>query len=68
MLVHTPSRLAGPVTRRRSWWNRNRQRSAEAPIRTELVERVRRKIAAGTYETPEKLQLALSRLLDDIGR
>lgn len=32
-------------------------------IRTELVERVRREIAAGTYETPEKFQAALDRLL-----
>jgi negative regulator of flagellin synthesis FlgM len=37
----------------------------DAPgIRTELVERVRQEIAAGTYETPEKLEAALERLLD----
>ena len=33
------------------------------PIRTELVERVRREIAAGTYDTPEKWAIALERLL-----
>ncbi len=33
-------------------------------IRVELVERVRREIAAGTYDTPEKFELALERLLD----
>jgi hypothetical protein len=33
-------------------------------IRVELVDRVRREIAAGTYDTPEKFELALDRLLD----
>ncbi len=33
-------------------------------VRTELVARVRREIAAGTYDTPEKWALALERLLD----
>ena len=32
-------------------------------IRTELVERVRAEIAAGTYDTPERFQAALDRLL-----
>ncbi len=35
-------------------------------IRTELVERVRREIAAGTYETPEKWEAAFDRLLDTL--
>ena len=34
-------------------------------IRHERVEEVRRQIAAGSYETPEKLELALDRLLDE---
>ena len=33
-------------------------------FRTELVERVRKEIAAGTYDTPEKWEAALDRLLD----
>jgi hypothetical protein len=33
-------------------------------IRYELVERVRQEIAAGTYETAEKLDMALERLLE----
>jgi hypothetical protein len=33
-------------------------------VRTELVERVRREIAAGVYETPEKWAVALERLLE----
>lgn len=36
----------------------------DRPIRWELVERVRREIASGTYATPEKLQIALERMLD----
>jgi hypothetical protein len=32
-------------------------------VRTELVERVRREIAEGTYDTPEKLEIGLERLL-----
>jgi hypothetical protein len=35
-------------------------------IRTELVERVRREIAAGAYDTPEKWEAALDRLLDHL--
>jgi hypothetical protein len=33
-------------------------------FRPDLVERVRREIAAGTYDTPEKMEAALDRLLD----
>ena len=36
-------------------------------IRADLVARVRNEIAAGTYETPEKLDAALDRLLNEIG-
>jgi len=35
---------------------------ADAPIRKELVERVRREIAQGTYDTPEKWNAALDNL------
>jgi len=38
--------------------------SARADIRLDLVQRVRREIADGTYETPEKWDAALDRLLD----
>jgi hypothetical protein len=34
------------------------------PMRTELVERVRQEIAAGTYDTQEKWEAALECLLD----
>jgi negative regulator of flagellin synthesis FlgM len=35
-------------------------------IRHERVEEIRQQIAAGIYETPEKLELALDRLLDEL--
>lgn len=34
--------------------------------RTDLVEGVRKAIAGGTYETPEKLDVAIGRLIDDL--
>jgi hypothetical protein len=76
MYVHTPSRYDGPKTHRRAWWKpsatkprvRRRGRAADAPIRQELVDRVRREIAAGTYDTPEKLEVALERMLDQFSR
>jgi hypothetical protein len=46
---------------------RGRQRDAagrELRIRHELVERVRREIAAGTYETPAKWEQALDKLFE----
>ena len=38
------------------------------PIRMELVARIRKEIAAGTYDTEEKWEAALDRLLDRIER
>jgi negative regulator of flagellin synthesis FlgM len=35
-------------------------------IRAGLVEAVRREIADGSYETPDKLDIAIDRLLKDI--
>lgn len=36
-------------------------------IRHDLVARVRREIAAGSYDTPEKLERALERMIDQFG-
>ena len=45
--------------------NKRKKRTACEPgIRIELVNRVRAEIAAGTYDTPEKWDAALDRLLD----
>ena len=38
-------------------------KQSDRPIRTDLVERVRREIAAGIYDTPEKWEAALDRLM-----
>lgn len=43
------------------------QRLAELPpIRKELVSRIKREIAQGRYETPEKLDIAIERLREDL--
>ena len=34
--------------------------------RTELIKRIKAEIAAGTYETPEKIEQAAERILDVI--
>jgi len=36
-------------------------------IRQDRVDAIRARIAEGTYETPEKLDVAVERLLDEIG-
>jgi hypothetical protein len=72
MHAHGPSCLPGPITRDPAWWsvpagsdspiNGDGARHA-ATFRHRLVLRVRREIAEGTYDTPEKLEAALERLL-----
>lgn len=66
MFHHGPSQLTGPNSR--DWPAGRKARRADdarddRPIRTELVERVRREIAEGTYDTPEKFDKALDNLL-----
>lgn len=36
-------------------------------VRHDLVNLIRSQIAAGTYDTPEKMDIALERLLDQMG-
>ena len=43
------------------------QASEAGDVRSELVARVRSEIAAGTYETADKLGAAVERLLDQLG-
>jgi hypothetical protein len=68
MQSHGPCTLKGPITQHREWWQRpsrkpRRKKTGVVPgIRFELVQRVRREIAAGTYDTPEKLAMALDRM------
>jgi negative regulator of flagellin synthesis FlgM len=42
------------------------QVNALPDVRADLVERVRAEIAAGTYETPERMDVAIDRLTDDL--
>jgi hypothetical protein len=71
MESHGPCTLKGPVTQHREWWQKPRKkqrpRTTESNavvhgIRFALVQRIRREIAAGTYETPEKLAMAVDRM------
>jgi hypothetical protein len=67
MLQHNASGLSGPVSKARRSWSKSN--AAPQPprdptqVRAQLVDRVRREIAEGTYDTPEKLQIALERML-----
>lgn len=78
MHEHGPDELAGPVRGSTAWWQAlaptdppsepapappKKKRSAR-PIRTELVNRVRKEIADGTYDTQEKWEAALDCLLE----
>ena len=67
MRTHSPTCLEGPISGNRDWWRTGAPGDAKAvePLfRAGLVEEVRRQIAAGTYDTPEKFDAALDRLLE----
>jgi len=66
MLAHGPTCLKGPRSRKRSQW-RQGQAMPEG-IRADLVARVRQEIADGTYDTPDKFEIALDRLLARLER
>jgi hypothetical protein len=70
MYRHTPTRLQRPAARNRlrglfARGQRSRDETRPRPdeVRLDLVARVRAEIAAGTYETAEKWEAALDRLL-----
>jgi len=73
MIRHSPTCLDGPLTKDRSWWVALDTRgvvvapdsnATDNDFRPDLVRRVRAEIAAGDYDTPEKWDLALARLID----
>jgi negative regulator of flagellin synthesis FlgM len=43
------------------------QAAESGEVRQDLVNRIRAEIASGTYETQQKLDVAIDRLLDEIG-
>jgi len=70
MHTHSRSCLEGPVSVTRDWWrdvavteNPLTSNEREPMFRAALVDQIRREIAAGTYDTPEKMDLALDKLL-----
>jgi len=69
MQTHGPNCLEGPISATRAWWQTaedSPSRASSETIRADLVARVRRAIAAGTYDTPEKWAVALDRLLQKL--
>ncbi len=42
------------------------EKAKNLPTRKELIEKVRKQIEAGEYDTPDKLDTALSRVIDDL--
>jgi negative regulator of flagellin synthesis FlgM len=64
------ARSASPIDKLDISNHTNRLESTSSPtvggdIRIDRVADLRRQIASGNYDTPEKLDVALSRLLDD---
>ena len=44
-----------------------RQANSSSEVRYDLVNRIREEIAAGTYDTPERMDIAMERLLSRLG-
>lgn len=66
--VHLPSSRHNPRHRLSGrQWTRRPRRSRTGGVRWGLVKRVRQQIMAGTHQTPENLDIAVERLLEDLG-
>jgi len=64
---HTLIRPHPPIPHNRLHWLFNPPMEVESEeFRHDLVARIRRQIADGVYETPEKWQAALERLAEDL--
>lgn len=71
MQTHASSCLEGPITASRAWWREVSPEvriDAEPLFRAGLVAQIRQEIAAGTYDTEEKFEAAMDRLLDRLQR
>lgn len=78
--MHQHKCLEGPVRGTPGWWQelgkhtdttavlppKKKRTKKSVPIRKDLVARVKKEIAAGTYDTPEKWEATLDRLLDHL--
>ena len=77
--MHQHKCLVGPVRGTPGWWQElgkqsetvevlppKKKRAKKSAIRRDLVARVKKEIAAGTYDTPEKWEATLDRLLDHL--
>lgn len=64
MYRHGPVCLSGPTSKKKKNWKKKARKDAD--VRHDLVARVRREIADGTYDTPEKMEKALERLLAEL--
>jgi hypothetical protein len=78
--MHTHDGLTGPVRGSSAWWKGaaddggapetervEPKPAAKSPfVRWDLVERVKQEIAQGVYDTPEKWDAALDRLLESL--
>jgi hypothetical protein len=65
MRTHRAACLQGPRSGSRPWWRPAKDRTL---FRAALVEQIRQEIAEGTYDTPEKWDVALERLLEQLER
>ena len=61
--AHRPAAQA-PADRIDEWIEQARRLPR---VRMDLIRRVRAEIEAGTYETPERIDAAIDRLLDELG-
>jgi hypothetical protein len=67
MYQHMPTRSQGSVSHNRLQWLFNTAAEVETEeFRHDLVARVRRQIADGVYDTPEKWEATLDRLAEDL--
>jgi hypothetical protein len=68
MYRHMPTCPQEPVSHNRLYWlfNAPPMEVETEEFRHELVARVRRQIADGVYETPEKWEAALERLAEEL--
>ena len=60
-----PDPSDGPPNQEKPQKRRRTSKDA-APMRMDLVDRIRNEIAAGTYDTQEKWETALDRMLDTL--